>query len=323
MSLTAQQVIDGAAFIVGARAAGESTPSYLVPEGLISLNDMVRSWWNDNLLSPFVGREVFPLVANQNTYTMGPGGTFNTTRPMGLTGAALLLNPTISTDAITAVSTTNNTFTVATNRTSTYTSGTEFIITGSTGNNGSYTVVTSAFSVSTVITVVEPVSSSTADGTITVLFQTNSTTEVPTPVITDDQYQNILIKSLPNSQFTTVYYNQTTTNDLATIFLWPTPNTAANGIVLYRLEHIAEFASLSKTYSFQPGLEKALKWNLAFDVCTSWGRALRQDIVDTARSTLAAIKRQNTRWNDSPNEAAWAIRGNPRFGYNINTDSGG
>jgi hypothetical protein len=51
-------------------------------DGLSSLNDMIDSWSNENLLINTKVREVFPLVAAQSSYTMGPTGNFNTTRPL-------------------------------------------------------------------------------------------------------------------------------------------------------------------------------------------------------------------------------------------------
>lgn len=61
-------------------------------DGLRRLNAMISSWSIHRLAIPFIDREVFNVVANQSTYTVGPGGNFDTIRPTQVTGASLLLN---------------------------------------------------------------------------------------------------------------------------------------------------------------------------------------------------------------------------------------
>lgn len=61
-------------------------------DGLRRLNAMISSWSIHRLAIPFISREVFNVVANQSTYTVGPGGDFDTIRPTQITGASLLLN---------------------------------------------------------------------------------------------------------------------------------------------------------------------------------------------------------------------------------------
>jgi hypothetical protein len=62
---------------------------------------MVSQWRLSPLMSPTNVRETFPLVSGQggpeNPYTVGPGGSFNTTRPISvaeISGWALLLGGT-------------------------------------------------------------------------------------------------------------------------------------------------------------------------------------------------------------------------------------
>lgn len=53
-------------------------------DALSDLNDLLDEWWNDKLAVFRINVEQFALVANQQTYTMGTGGNFNTTRPLKL-----------------------------------------------------------------------------------------------------------------------------------------------------------------------------------------------------------------------------------------------
>src|SRR6185295_10389069 len=124
MSLTAQAVIDGAADLCNIKAVGEDLTADDYVDCRRRLNNFVKLLNNQSLISAFVAREVWPLVADQGTYTIGPGGNFDTTRPFTLEGAAILQNPTISSaHALTAASPTNGTFTVATDLTDEFTSG--------------------------------------------------------------------------------------------------------------------------------------------------------------------------------------------------------
>lgn len=66
--------------------------------GLRALNLMMGLWSLTPTTSPVTAREVFALTANVQTYSIGPGGDFDTTRPNSLIGAGLLLgnsNPII------------------------------------------------------------------------------------------------------------------------------------------------------------------------------------------------------------------------------------
>lgn len=67
-------------------------------DGLRRLNQMVNLFLTQWQTSPFISRETFSTVANQATYTIGPGGDFNTTRPLEITGSGLLQNPGTSSE---------------------------------------------------------------------------------------------------------------------------------------------------------------------------------------------------------------------------------
>jgi hypothetical protein len=50
--------------------------------GLDELNDLLDEWWITKLMVFHILVEQFALIANQQAYTMGVGGNFNTTRPV-------------------------------------------------------------------------------------------------------------------------------------------------------------------------------------------------------------------------------------------------
>jgi hypothetical protein len=51
-------------------------------DALAELNDMLDTWWIDKLAVFRILSEQFTLVVGQQTYTIGTGGNFNTTRPV-------------------------------------------------------------------------------------------------------------------------------------------------------------------------------------------------------------------------------------------------
>jgi len=331
MSVTAQDVIDGAADLCNIKQPGELFGGSLASDDYIDarrrLNNLVKILNNQKMISAFQAREVFPLVADQGTYTIGPGGDFDTTRPFELEGAAILQNPTISTAyTLLAASPTNGTFTVATDVTAVFTSGTEAVVAGG-ANDGVYTVVSSVFGANTVITVAEVVPSATVTTTTIQAFTSdNSTIEIPRTIFTDDAWQAIQVKSLSNSLATGVYFNASYARDLAVIQLWPVPDIATNALVLYRRNMLATFADLATTsYAVPLGFEELLEYNLAKRLLTPYAvkdENVRADVMRGAAESMAICKRTNAvnQLSDMPIDPAWT---HDRHGYyNINTSNG-
>lgn len=327
MSLTAQDIIDGAADLCNIKQPGESLEAADYVDCRRRLNNLVKILNNQKMISAFQAREVFPLVADQGTYTIGSGGDFDTTRPFELDGAAILQNPTISTAyALVSASPANGTFTVATDVTAVFTSGSEAVVAGG-ANDGNYTVVSSVFGANTVITVAEPVPSSTVTTTTIQAFTSDtSTIEIPRTIYTDDAWQGIQVKSLTNSLPTGVYFNANYARDLAVIQLWPIPNIATNALVLYRRNMLATFADLATTsYAVPPGFEELLEYNLAKRMLTPYAvkdQDVRADVLRGAMESMAICKRTNSvnQLSDMPIDPAWTR--SRRGYYNINTSNG-
>lgn len=87
--MTGRELITGSLRLLGVVASGEALDASQATDGLSSLNDLLDSWSNDDLMIPAVTREVFPLVAGTQTYTIGASGAFNTSRPMAYENAYL------------------------------------------------------------------------------------------------------------------------------------------------------------------------------------------------------------------------------------------
>lgn len=81
MATTAATIIRGALETIGVVGEGQTLSAAQAADGLRRLNVMLGSWGIQSGTIPVVAREVFNLVAGQSSYTIGPGGDFNTARP--------------------------------------------------------------------------------------------------------------------------------------------------------------------------------------------------------------------------------------------------
>lgn len=87
--MTARDLITRTFRLISVLASTEVPTANEANEALLSLNEMVDSWSNQQLLIPSKVQEVFPLVASQQSYTMGVGGNFNTSRPQKIENASI------------------------------------------------------------------------------------------------------------------------------------------------------------------------------------------------------------------------------------------
>ncbi len=320
---TSLSLIDGAAELIGIKGASEVLEAGDAAQCLRRLNNMVSSWRTQFGTVPCITRYIFALTDNQQTYTIGPGGDFDVPRPQWIDGAGLLLQ---GLDAAVSVTIARVGFIATVTQASHgYAVGDETVIAGADqlAYNGVQTVASVPTS-GTFTFVVEETPVTPATGTITAAPLTEQPVEIPRWVMTDDAYQSLQIKTLPNSQFTMVYYNPTF--PAGTIFLWPKPNTTINQLVLYLPLEFDGFADYVTDYTYpdRPGYTEAMEYNLAIRIAAPFGRKLTDypDVVDLARESLGLIKRANNRLTDVPTDAA-VLTKNLRGQYNILTGTGG
>ena len=81
MSVYCSTMILNALIANGEKAIGDSLTSAEQSYYLGKLNSMVESWSLDRRMCYSVTQESFALTVSTGTYTIGPGATFNTTRP--------------------------------------------------------------------------------------------------------------------------------------------------------------------------------------------------------------------------------------------------
>lgn len=322
MSTSAATLIAAALRDIGVLAEGEPMSAAMGADGLIRLNQMVQSWQAEFGTVTAVERTIFPLVSNQQTYTIGPGGDFNVPRPVSIDGAGLWLNGLSSANSCTI--TRSGYVATVTQVSHPFSVGDEAYIHGATQTayNGLQTVQ-SVPTADTYTFTVQGTPATPATGTITAAAVEGVPVEIPRPVITDSAFQFLQLKNMSNAQFTVVYYNPT--YPFGTIYLWPRPDTAINQLALYLKNVFGGFADLFTTYDYPdlPGYAEALQYQLELRLTRPYGKPTDPELHKQAAQAFGIIKRANNKLMDLPNEAALLTDTNRRGGYNINSGTGG
>lgn len=83
-TIVVDDLITNAFQLAGITANGETPAPEESNTGLLVFNNMVDAWNLENFMIYSHRNSTFNLIANQQTYTIGPGGNFNTTRPVGI-----------------------------------------------------------------------------------------------------------------------------------------------------------------------------------------------------------------------------------------------
>jgi hypothetical protein len=89
MSTNVSTLLTGAMRLIGAIATGETPTAQELTDNMNAANGFLDSCSNERLILPNQVIESFPLTVNQQTYTLGPGGNFNTIAPLKINTAVL------------------------------------------------------------------------------------------------------------------------------------------------------------------------------------------------------------------------------------------
>jgi hypothetical protein len=84
---TASDIITGAARALGYLGRTEVLSAADATDGLACFNRMLDSWSNESLMSYVLLQRSFSMTAGSQTYTIGSGGTINSTRPYNIISA--------------------------------------------------------------------------------------------------------------------------------------------------------------------------------------------------------------------------------------------
>lgn len=107
------------------------------------------------------------------------------------------------------------------------------------------------------------------------------------------QWQQVAIKGTTSTYPTEFYYDKAWTAGLSTISVWPVPNTSSSQLVLYTPTALVQFADRTTDYTFPPGYEEALRYQLAMRLAPEFGRQISPEVHALAQDTFGNIKRVN------------------------------
>ena len=88
---TAQTLITRALRLLSVIGSGVTPDSNALADGLTALNAMLEGWRNQPRASWSIDEVTGSIVANQQSYTLGPAGNINTTRPINIENARFQL----------------------------------------------------------------------------------------------------------------------------------------------------------------------------------------------------------------------------------------
>lgn len=114
--------------------------------------------------------------------------------------------------------------------------------------------------------------------------------ELPLAILSQQEWQmSIPVKNVESALPQSVYYEPYF--PLGRLSYWPVPNVASLQAVLYLPTAITKFVNLSTQYTFPPGYEEAILYNLALRLSMEYPANNRlQDIVAMARDAMMVVK---------------------------------
>ncbi|CAB4123356.1 hypothetical protein UFOVP42_39 [uncultured Caudovirales phage] len=293
------EIISRALKDIGALEAGETPTADAAQDALDMLNDLIDQWSNENMMVYNTTEIIFPLIAGQIQYTIGPdpstanfiGASFtgsitgNVLTVTGITSGAVAQGQTLSGTGITAGTTI-----------------TQFL----TGDGGNINEV-GTYQLN--ITYTNPVASTTITAyyqkpiTIDSAFVRINTTSNGQPILNGgldyqvgilalENYNQIGLKTLNGPWPTALYYNPGATS--GTVAVWPNPSQGEMHMfastIFSRWENLYEDIALPQGYSM------ALRWNLAERLMPMYGKASPTQITmigGYAAQAKSTLKRNN------------------------------
>lgn len=152
------------------------------------------------------------------------------------------------------------------------------------------------------------------------VIPSGQTSEIPIDMLTEDMWANTLIKSQTSTFPTGVYYDYGfNSSGYGTMTVWPVPTTAPT-LVLYLPQAITSFADGTTSYTFPPGYERMLRYNLAVELAPEYGRPLDAALAGLAISSKANVKRANYRPSELKVDSALLPNDGRRGSYNWRVD---
>ena len=294
---TALDIVSRALKDIGALEAGETPSSDSAQDALDMLNDMLDQWSNEDMMVFNFTEIIFPVIAGQTQYTIGPnpstanfiGASFtgsitgNVLTVTGITSGAIAQGQTLSGTSIVAG-----------------TKITQFL-TGAGGNVnevGTYQLNNFQTVASGLITAYyqKPLSINSAFVRINTSSNgqpiLNGGLDYPVSVLSLQEYEMIGLKTLNGPWPKALYFNPG--EDSGNLFVWPNPSQGE--MHLFADTIFSRYESLSSTITLPQGYLMGLRWCLAERLMPMYGKASTTQIsmiMQYSAQAKATLKRRN------------------------------
>jgi len=282
---------------IGALEAGEQPTPEAAQDAFDMFNDLVDQWSNENGMVFNVTEIIFPVIAGQVQYTIGP--TASTANFIGASFVGSIAGNILTVTSI-------NSGAVAQGQTlsgSGILPGTKIVrfLTGAGGNVnevGTYELNFNQTVTSTTITAYyqKPLNLNSAFVRINTYSNgqpiTNGGLDYQVDVLTLQQYELIGLKTLNGPWPKAIYYNPN--QDSGNIFVWPNP--AQGEMHIFANTLFSRYDSMYNTISMPQGYNMAFRWCLAERLMPMYGKADQTQmamITSYAAQAKATIKRTN------------------------------
>ena len=282
---------------IGALEAGETPTSDAATDALDMLNDLIDQWSNEDMMVFNVTEIIFPVIAGQTQYTIGPVASTANFIGASFTGSItgdVLTVTAIGSGAVAQGQTLSGTG---------ITSGTKIVdfLTGAGGNVnevGTYQLNISQTVSSTTITAYyeKPLGINSAF----VRINTNSNgmpivsggLDYPISILALEDYEMIGLKTLNGPWPKALYFNAGA--DTGNLFVWPNPSQGE--MHLFANTIFSRYNTLYDNIALPQGYSMCLRWCLAERLMPMYGKASQtqiQMINAFAAQSKATLKRTN------------------------------
>jgi hypothetical protein len=311
---------------IGALASGETPSSEEAQDAFDMLNDLIDQWSNEDMIVFNTTEIIWPVVAGQVQYTIGPyhassnfiGAQFtgsitgNILTVTGITSGAVAQGQTLSGTGIT--------------------DGTKILdeLTGAGGNvnyAGTY-ILNNTYSSPVASTLIQayyqkPLGIDSAYVRINTTSNgqpiVNGGLDYPIAILALDDYNMIGLKTLNGPWPKALYFNPN--SDSGNLFLWPNPSQGE--VHMFASTLFRNYASINDDINLPQGYSMALRWCLAERLMPMYGKASQTQIamiIAFAAQGKATLKRtnmkpmQSARFNDAllssrQKDAGWILSG--------------
>ena len=282
---------------IGALEAGETPSSDAATDALDMLNDLIDQWSNEDMMVFNVTEIIFPVIAGQTHYTIGPVASTANFIGASFTGSItgdVLTVTAIGSGAVAQGQTLKGTG---------ITAGTKIVdfLTGAGGNVnevGTYQLNISQTVSSTTITAYyeKPLGINSAFVRINTTSNgqpiLNGGLDYPISVLALQDYEMIGLKTLNGPWPKAIYFNPGA--DTGNLFVWPNPSQGE--MHLFANTIFSRYGTLYDNIVLPQGYSMALRWCLAERLMPMYGKASQVQISMInayAAQAKATLKRNN------------------------------